>query len=264
MWNRPRIEFIDTSTLAWAPLVVDGLPEGIESRLLSEDVGDGASTRLLRLPTSWHSKQPFLAAAPLHLFIVRGRLELDGQLMRAGGYTYIPCGLPLPPIEVHEDTLAVCYWDGPLERVRGSVSPDPDDAPVPPLDSRSMHWEMGPTVGPAAGLGWKMLRHVPHSGESMFVTGILPDWTEPRHEAHPCAEESFKLAGDMDMGPDIGVMREGCYFYRPPYLWHGPMRTERGTMSLIRISSGMANAYKDPREPLPLDARGLFAAGGGG
>jgi hypothetical protein len=39
------------------------------------------------------------------------------------------------------------------------------------------------------------------------------------------------------------VLAAGDYFFRPPRIKHGPMRTERGTSSLIRFSGVVENHY---------------------
>ena len=97
----------------------------------------------------------------------------------------------------------------------------------------------------------KMLRHVPSNDEMTFLTGIMPHWRENRQEHHHCVEESFKITGDLNLNMNLGakmLMTANCYFYRPPYLKHGPMYTRTGTMSLIRVSSKLVNYYMPVEE----------------
>ena len=37
------------------------------------------------------------------------------------------------------------------------------------------------------------------------------------------------------------VLEAGDYFFRPPRIKHGPMRTQKGTTSLIRFSGTVVN-----------------------
>ncbi|GIW09198.1 MAG: hypothetical protein KatS3mg061_0255 [Dehalococcoidia bacterium] len=253
MWERGYIPLLDTRRLPWEPFAVVGLSAGLEHKLLSRDPTDEASTRLVRFPVGWRTATTFRPAAPVHLFIVSGRLLVGDAPFEEGCYTYVPRAAELPPLRAVEETVVLWFWDGPLGQADPLAMPDPADPPVPRLDSRELPWVMGPTEGPAAGLGWKMLRHVPATGESVFVAAMLPYWREPRVEYHACVEESFKLLGEMDLGPPTGVMEAYGYFFRPPYVRHGPMLTRCGTMSLIRTSAWITNFYEDP--PPPPDLR---------
>jgi hypothetical protein len=134
-------------------------------------------------------------------------------------------------------------WDAALDvqrRDRGS------DGGVILNDTIRTHWEPTVATGPAAGIKVKRLREVEDTGEMTFIVGIMPNWYEPRQEHHPCVEESFKIFGDMNLNTELGermVMPENSYFYRPPWIKHGPLYTRTGTMSIVRVSSTLVNRY---------------------
>jgi quercetin dioxygenase-like cupin family protein len=96
-----------------------------------------------------------------------------------------------------------------------------------------------------AGITVRILRTDPQSGGMTMVINIPPGWAEPRSRHHDCVEESFKLSGDIWLEEDgrPHVLSAGDYFFRPPRIKHGPMRTEGGTSSLIRFSGVVVNHY---------------------
>ena len=90
-----------------------------------------------------------------------------------------------------------------------------------------------------------MLNQVPDTGGLTMLITIPPGWQEDRAEHHDCYEESYKVSGDIWM-VENGIAQDmsgGDYFYRPPKIKHGPMKTKNGTSSLIRFSATLVNHY---------------------
>lgn len=249
MWDREHIEFIHFEDAPWQPLEVAGLEPGLEIRILSVDPNDGALSGILRVPPGWRHDREFFSHAPEQLFVLSGDLHKGGYDYTEQCYAYRPAGAPHGPMWSETGCETIVMWDRVFDLQPGTA-PEPAGM-IGKIDTIEMYWERTVAEGPAAGIKVKRLREAPETGEMTFICGIMPNWKEPRREHHPCVEESFKIFGDMNLNMDLGdrmVMTENCYFYRPPYIKHGPLFTKRGTMSLVRVSSTLINRYMDLEE----------------
>ncbi len=249
VWEREHIEFIHFEEKPWQPLEVAGLAPGCEIRLLSLDSSDGACSGILRVPAGWRHAEAFTSTAPEQLFILSGDLHKGEYTYTDHCYSYRPAGAPHGPMWSENGCEAIIMWDRAFEIKPGDQGNE--TGMIGRLDTINTNWQPTIAEGPQAGIMVKMLRHVPTNDEMTFITGIMPHWKEPRQEHHHCVEESFKLTGDLNLNMNLGDkmrMTENCYFYRPPFLKHGPMYTRTGTMSLIRVSSKLVNYYMPVEE----------------
>jgi hypothetical protein len=259
VWDRKHIEFIRYEEAPWQPLEVPGLAPGLQIRVLSKDLNDGALSGILQIPAGWRQEGSFTSSAPEQLFILSGDLHKGEYTYTEQCYSYRPAGAPHGPMWSENGCQTIVMWDGAFD-----IKPLAAGAPEPPgmlgcIDTIKTHWQPTIAEGPNAGIMVKVLRQVESNGEMTFITGIMPHWYESRQEHHHCVEESFKITGDMNLNLNLGdkmLMTEECYFYRPPYKKHGPMYTKTGTMSLIRVSSKLVNYYM----PLEEDADYLALA----
>jgi hypothetical protein len=70
-----------------------------------------------------------------------------------------------------------------------------------------------------------------------------PGWRGPQ-ERHGCVEEMFLLSGDYLS--NVGTMRAGAYFWRPPGIAHGPYGTRFGNLAIIRtLGAPLENNWTD-------------------
>lgn len=253
MWNRRHIEFVCFDEIEKQPLSIKGLPDGLQLRVLSVDETDGALSGILSVPAGWRCSADFVSDAPEQIFILSGDLQIAGETLTDQFYSFRPAGAAHGQIESAKGCEAIVMWDKkfvPRFGERGSAEN------VKTIDTRRMYWEKTVAEGPAAGIKVKRLREVAETGELTFLVGIMPNWYEDREEHHPCVEESFKIFGDMNLNTRRGdelLMGENSYFYRPPFIKHGPLFTRKGTMSLVRTNSTLINRY----EPLEEDAEYL-------
>ena len=91
-----------------------------------------------------------------------------------------------------------------------------------------------PTFPPGAGR--KFLRRDPVDGEETWLLGTMPLRSGRKPEKHPVVGVMYLLAGEL-AGP-LGLMRAGCYFWRPPEEWHGPFGSPTGNLMLFRTKGG--------------------------
>ena len=59
---------------------------------------------------------------------------------------------------------------------------------------------------------------------------------------HDCMEESYHIWGESWM-MQFGYLPTGGYFYRPPYIGHGPFQCEYGTYAIFRTDSWLVNHF---------------------
>lgn len=249
---RPHIEFADANALEWQPFPLwnDG---GVQMRLLSEDDETGACTLVLDFPAGWQREQSGYNTAAEELFVLRGDFTIGDTPYSTSCYTYIPAGMLSANAAAGPDgcTLLAMYDARPRFIAATESLPDAKtEQYVRLLDTKEMSWRgpHGDGEQPSeAGIMVKILRQDPASGATSWVLGILPGWRENRTERHPVVEESYKLTGDMLLGPR-GLMTPGCYFWRPPGVQHGPLYTVTGTMSFCRSTGQLSTVYEPVAE----------------
>jgi hypothetical protein len=244
MWNRKHVEFVRYDEIAWQSLEIEDLPNGLEIRILSEDLETGALSGILRVPAGWSFAEDFTSTAPEHLFLLKGDLQKGDFEYREQSYAFRPAGAPHGAMRSETGCEAIVMWDAKFTANIGEKGTT--EGMIGKIDTIEQHWEPTIATGPAAGIKVKRLREVSETGELTFICGIMPNWYERRPEHHPCVEESFKIFGDMNLNTNLGdkmIMREDCYFYRPPFIKHGPLYTRTGTMSLVRTSAKLVNRY---------------------
>jgi hypothetical protein len=244
MWNRKHVEFVWFEEVEWQPLKIAGLPDGLHLRVLSVDEADGALSGILKIPAGWRFDRDFTANAAEELFILNGDLQIAGDKLTEQSYSYRPAGAAHGQMFSEKGCEAIVMWDKTFTANIGEKS---SGEKAKTVDTIRMYWEKTVAEGPAAGIKVKRLREVVETGEMTFIVGIMPNWYEDREEHHPCVEESFKIFGDMNLNTRKGdklVMGENSYFFRPPFIKHGPLFTRKGTMSLVRTSSKLVNRYE--------------------
>ena len=237
--GRPHVEFLQTQALEWQPTPLAHLT-GTLCKMLSRDEASGACSMLLRLPEGWQH------AGPWHLDVEEEFLVLDGQ-MSLGEHDYVEdCYGRLPAwwtrgaLRVGKEAVLLCFFErAPTAAMGVDVrAGEASRCAVPRLDAFEMAWESA-GMDPACadiGLRWKMLRGRIGDAQTTMLVACPPhlhppQWRGPQ-EVHDCVEEMFLLSGDYLS--NVGRMREGAYFWRPPGIAHGPYGTRHGNLALIR------------------------------
>jgi hypothetical protein len=207
---------------------------------LSQDRGNGAATALVLLDAGWNSDAHGYLDAAEELLVLEGDVEFDGRLFRQDCYAYLPAGTLRRGISTDCGALLIVFFDREPRWHAGAPAPGEFDTTggVAYRDAFEMQWEhegMDPAYGDA-GLRWKLLRGGP--GQSVMTMLLStpphlhpPAWRGPQ-ERHDCVEEMFLISGDFLS--NVGIMRQGAYFWRPPGIAHGPYGARSGNLALIR------------------------------
>jgi hypothetical protein len=221
--GRPHIEFVNVQELP-AREVCEGVFAGARWRLLSEDDQTGALTALAHLPEGFAGQLGGFDR-PVELFGLGGELLVDRQRLGAGCYAYLAPSHAQRPLQAPTGADVLIMIEGQTD----AFSP----APVHVIDTARMRWQ----ASSAPGLSVKWLRIDGQTGDRSWVAASCPRKQENRAEIHPTVEECLMLRGDCLLGTR-GEMGPGGYFWRPPYVQHGPLCTRNGAMYFFRSKGG--------------------------
>ncbi len=248
--SRPRVEFVQSQFLPWAAEPLAAVRPGTQTRILSRDAETGACSLLVRYPAGWRRD------VAEHLLVDEEFLVIDGSLT-VGGFTYGEKGYAHLPVNASRDGM-VAGADGAVVLTFFSATPALAAGPAPKAADQARLVEgidayqvpytgnFHPEFPPGAGR--KKLYDDPVTGDQSWILGTLGmRWAE-RAERHPVVEEMYLLAGEVH--GNLGVMRPGAYFWRPPEIAHGPYGSKTGNIYFFRTKGGpLSTEYEDAAEP---------------
>lgn len=257
---RAHIETIHRDDVPWEPLRADGWPAGMEAKTLSRDPETGNLTAILRFPPGWRRPAGH-SPADVDLYVLEGTIRVGGALRGAGYYEWSPPGSTQPEWVV---------GDGGAEAIVFSPRARPDFVPGSgpgaaegriEIDASCMEWAHTVIPGPPPGMFIKLLRYVEATGEGLFLASTVPHYDYPMIEYHDCVEEAYMVSGDIRM-QNSGLIVKGSYFWRPPYVAHGPFFSLDGMLALITIDSPLINHFvDDPRRTVEENRAEALAQG---
>lgn len=237
--SREHVEFVQTQVLPWGTGWV--LRPGIQRKLLSRDPDSGAASAVLRYPAHWKQPGGYALAATEELFVLAGELHIGELGYQPGDYACLPAGYRYGELNTGAQGAVVLTFFS-AEPVSGPGWDVPSHDLVERLATRAMDWDsdVDPRVV-GSGVGKKTLRLDPDTGDSTWILTIGPTdpalgGVETPLEKHPYVEEMYQLDGEIST--NVGVMRRGAYFWRPPFVSHGPIASWPGFMALFRSHGG--------------------------
>lgn len=241
--GRPHIEFIQSADVMLGAWEVPGFSQDtLKSRVLSQDAQTGASTELVELPQGWESPSGYFTC-DIEVFILKGNVRVGSH--RWGRYTYafIPAGVCTGFWQMAQDTTALWMTAASTKFVSASKNLDNSRLHryIPSLDTSSIPWGGTITPGFPPGAMRKSLRTDPDVGINTWMLGVLPQWADMRSRYHPVFEETFVLQGSIS--GNCGTMTEGCYFWRPSHISHGPYYTDTGLLIFVRAGHPFQTHY---------------------
>lgn len=248
MWNRPYVPRLQPQGQRWRSFegFAPKLPLGGHVAVLSADTEDGASSCLWRIPPGMSHAGGHVLAGGEQLFVLEGSLQKGEHLYTRHCYGYRAPYTQHEAMWSKEGALVLAFWDSELTMAPlASQRRGPGGDGALFVDTQTMDYKVHDVPGPAEGIIVKHLNREAATGGSTLIVTIAAGWEEHRAEHHDCVEESYKLYGDMRIVENgiEHVLNGGDYFFRPPRIKHGPMKTEQGTSSLIRFSGELVNHY---------------------
>ncbi len=256
---RPQTENLNALDVAPRPWQPEGLPAGIQIRVLNEDSVSGAVTALLDVPAGWSWPDTGYCAADQEFFILQGALSIGAATLANGGFCYYPAGTLQRGWQADSGCqLFAIFAARPEYVVAAAAAPDARaDQVVEHLDSWAMDWfdplsASAPSVAFRAGIFVKVLRSDPQTGTSTHLAGLMPGWFAEGIEVHPVREESITISGDVHIGLVNGEPGYTCvvgsYYSRPPGVPHGPLASKNGNVGLVHTDGLLGIEYQtDPR-----------------
>ena len=256
---REHVEIVHSPELPFGDLPAGGWPAGVGCKVLSRDPDEGGLTGIVSLPAGYRRPEGHLTSRT-EFIVTSGSVRIGDRICEKGFYEYTPAGATHEPWTVDEGCeLVLLAPDASPDFVPGAGE-DGSNGRIR-HDTERMNWEITPIPGPPPGLFLKVMRVVEETGEAVFICGIVPRYDYPLIEYHDCVEEAFQLEGDIRMGTS-GLMQPGSYFWRPPYVTHGPFYSRAGMVALITIDSPLINHYvDDPRRTVEENRAEALAEG---
>jgi hypothetical protein len=251
VWGRTHHEVLDPETLLWAPLVLEGLPAGLELRVLSRDESDGAITAQVRIPPGWSHPNTWALSTAFDAFVLDGSLHLGAQRFERYAYTYRPAGYANGAVRSDGGALLLLMTYGQAALVAAQEGQSATVIEHVRLEDVPPRQPLTDKIN--IGYFSRTLRLDAETGERIFVTGTEHAGVgDPRIEWHPVVEEIYKLGprGSMDFPYNQIILEHGFYCYRPPGIPHGGFETwERADYgSFIRVNATLVNNYVEEAE----------------
>lgn len=245
--ERALVEFVCPGEIEPRPLATALGAEPVPGRPLAGDFEGGNGVALLDLPAGWRGGGDVERA--FELIVLDGALTVDGEPLPRFGYLSVPAG---GAVELAADAPATVWIDVTTDVEERRVVPDLEEG-----------WDTSGRLqlvpGPPPGLVRKMIRGE-MSGARGFFLRVPADWEETRTEWHDCAEACVVLEGDLwhvrANGGAGGVMRPGCYFWRPAGVLHSPMGSDTGATLYITVDGELVNHYEETPPELLAAAAG--------
>ncbi len=243
---RPWIEFVQSQNLPWTAGDLWGIRPGVESKVLSLDLENGAASLLVRYPPGWRLERAGALSVDEEFLVLDGALSIGALRYREKSYAHLPGGYARGPMASDTGAAVLSFFSArPAWSAVSACDParlvENLDALAVPYTAR-FHPEFPP------GAGRKTLYEDPVTHDQSWILGTLPmRWAE-RAEVHPVIEEMYLLSGESH--GNRGVMRPGAYFWRPPQIPHGPYGTLTGNLYFFRTKGGpLSTHYVDAERP---------------
>lgn len=248
---RGHRELVHAGAVAPEPVAATGWDgTGASVRVLSSNPGTGAFSGLLHLPKG--VRRPAGSySADVEWLVLSGWLWVGRELRSYGYFDWAPAGAPQEELFVLEDT----------EILFMPRSGAPDFAPGPAAMSdegclrvatEEIPWVRAQTKdAPEYGRS-KYIRRDADTGEMSALVWAPPGASHPRIEFHDTVEEMFQVVGDTTLR-NSGRMDAGSYFWRPPYITHGPFSSEQGGILYLYTDGKLVNYFTDDPEQSPED-----------
>lgn len=268
---RPHIEFIQSQVLPWQRGLPGGRRDDVECKILSRDAQTGEASLLVRYPAGWTRAEPHHIDADEEIFVLDGALTINGAAYGKYSYVHMPGGYPRQSTASPRGAVAITFVSGDLGERDGEAAGGFDARRF--VEKVDLHetglrndFDLKRTKWDGTqGMGLTNLRIDPDTQERTWVIGVIPMNGVLRAETHPVVEEMYLLEGEM--AGNLGVMRAGAYFWRPPGVKHGPYGSKTGTLILFRSRGGpLSTTFHDDgvfswapehRPVLPPELQGL-------
>ncbi|MEJ2085869.1 MAG: DUF4437 domain-containing protein [Acidobacteriota bacterium] len=244
--GRPHIEPLVDTDVPQKSLSLPGWKRGIEYRTLSIDPVNGSCTQIVEIGAGF--KQPAgYSNSEWELFILDGSLTIGGKSYGKDHYFFVPAGYRLGNISTREGCRAIWFFnDHYPDWVAGSAHRDRrvERKAFTSINANDeVRWVV-PSFFPQTepGIFIKILHMEEQTGAFTGLYVMAAGFWQDNISYHDCMEESYHIWGESWM-MQFGYLPTGGYFYRPPYINHGPFQCQYGTYAIFRTDSWLVNHF---------------------
>ncbi len=259
---RPQTENLkafDQPRQSWTP---DGLPSGLNVRVLNEDKESGALSAMIHLPAGWSWDGPGFCESNQDFFVFEGAIQIGDHDLGNGCFCYYPAGVVQSGWHAKEDCCIYAIFNRRPIFVSAQDSREgaETEKTVPFVDSWAMDWfdplsASAPSVKFRPGIFVKVLRVDPDDGTSTHLAGLMPGWYAEGIEVHPVREESLVISGDVKIALVDGkpgyTVTVGGFYSRPAGVPHGPLASKNGNVGIVHTEGLLGIDYQD--DPKAMD-----------
>jgi hypothetical protein len=258
--TRGHIELVHAPRIEERDWVAAGWPAQPRIKVLSADSATGALSAIVRLRPGYRRPAGFLRAQT-ELMVLEGSLRVGDTMRGFGYYEYAPADTTHAAWSTETGASLLFFArDRAPEFVPGEGRNGIADRIE--IDTETLPWTWSPIPGPSEGLLHKWLRFVEATGEGTHLCATVGRYDYPMLEFHDCVEEIYMIEGDIWLG-NSGVMRDGSYFWRPPFITHGPFYSQTGALMLVWVPSSLVNHVPESPASTPDENLAAFVAAGG-
>ena len=245
---RPRIEFIQNQLLPWDDQFLFSIRPGTKTRILSQDRETGACSLLVQYPENWQGPAGQCLNADEEFLVLDGQFQIGSQGYDYLGYGHLPAGYERAALAAPGGAVILTFFASKPGLAAPGLAAEDTARLVEGLDGMTLPYtgNFHPEFPPGAGR--RMLFDDPKTGDQTWLLGTLGlRWAE-RAEVHPVVEEMFLISGEVH--GNLGLMRPGAYFWRPPEIPHGPYGSLTGNIYFFRTKGGpLSTSYQDAQTP---------------
>jgi hypothetical protein len=253
--TRPHIEFIRSQALPWREGLYAGNRPNIESKTLSEDSDTREGSLLIRYPQGWQQDGAGHLTVDEELFVLGGSLTINGRTYGEFAYAHLPAGYQRADMSAPDGAVVLTFFSGAPAFVAGNAAAGSFDERrlVEYADGLYQLYDndferMGSADVNIDGIALKLLREDPDNREQTRLLGAVANWPGGAVEIHPVVEEMYLVSGEI-VG-NIGSMKSGAYFWRPPGVRHGPFATREACVHFFRTKGGpLSTVFEEPEIP---------------
>jgi len=236
------------ASIAWALFEPDGMPPGLQRRLLSRSPSMGAATQITYVPDGW-SRPVGYHSVDVEVFVLEGDLVIEDEggprVLERFSYAYLPAGMAHGPMRSTQGAVIMQWFKGEPDFVPSTEHRQGArlHAAVPAMNHFDQPWYIGDPFpayrvgGNFPGAVHKLLRQDPDTGENTWLTfsATLPAVSRGvgnfggGYEVHPSFEEYFFLEKSNDsvigecLEKGLSQVRfnDRSYWWRPGGIGHG-------------------------------------------
>jgi hypothetical protein len=248
--GRPHIEPLVDTDVRRRRLTLPGWKPGIQARTLSMDPENGSCTQVVEFAGGFKQPEGY-STSEWEFFILDGAMKVGDQILGKDHYLFVPAGHHVPAMSTRGGCKAIWFWNDHF----------PSWQKADGHQSRAVRTDRFTSVNANDSVRWTTPNFVPQTEPGVFIkllhfdeatgafTGLYnmcAGFWQDNVSFHDCMEEAYHIWGESWI-MQFGYLPTGGYFYRPPYINHGPFQCQYGTYAIFRTDSWLVNHFNfDP------------------